>query len=256
MTLTYICMITFKELIKNASYIYKITNIFNNKVYIGQTKNKYKKRWSDHKSSLRNNKHGNDHLQKAWNKYGEESFVFELIDTVVFSESLNNLERFWINYYDSMNPFKGYNKKGGGNLSGELSEETRLKMSISKKGKPSNNKFTPETRRLLSESASKRRWSEEMKCYFSKTRKGKYNGNEETGKKISKALKGRKVSDTTKKQISLNMPHKKTIICLNNGQIFKSVHEACRELNLPQSNLSAHLNGRRPSVKGYVFKFL
>lgn len=89
-------------------YIYKITNIVNNKKYIGQTKD-YKKRFSQHKTSLRKNKHCNPHLQKAWNKYGEKSFVFEVIE---YTEDYNDREQYWIKYYKS--DINGYNILHGG----------------------------------------------------------------------------------------------------------------------------------------------
>jgi group I intron endonuclease len=60
------------------SGIYKITNLNDNKVYIGSsinvTKRQYKHFWM-----LRNNKHDNLHLQNSFNKFGESSFLFEVI---------------------------------------------------------------------------------------------------------------------------------------------------------------------------------
>jgi len=56
--------------------VYKITNKINNKFYIGRTKN-FKERKRNHIRLLTNNKHHCIHLQNAWNKYGEENFLFE-----------------------------------------------------------------------------------------------------------------------------------------------------------------------------------
>jgi group I intron endonuclease len=58
--------------------IYKIVNIKNGKMYIGSSKN-IKRRWSVHKSALKNNNHHSVYLQRAWNKYGKENFVYEVI---------------------------------------------------------------------------------------------------------------------------------------------------------------------------------
>ena len=55
-------------------YLYKITNIINNKKYIGITNN-YKKRWSNHRCG--NSK--NMVIAKAIKKYGKENFLFEII---------------------------------------------------------------------------------------------------------------------------------------------------------------------------------
>lgn len=64
------------------SGIYCIENKINNKTYIGSSKNLYQ-RLLKHFALLRHNKHENAHLQSAWNKYGEESFewfILELCD--------------------------------------------------------------------------------------------------------------------------------------------------------------------------------
>jgi group I intron endonuclease len=59
--------------------IYKITNTLNGLYYVGSTVN-IKKRHYGHFSKLRVNKHANFHLQAAFNKYGESSFRFEIVE--------------------------------------------------------------------------------------------------------------------------------------------------------------------------------
>ena len=64
------------------SGIYCIENVTNHKTYIGSSKNIYQ-RLLKHFALLRHNKHQNPHLQSAWNKYGEDSFrwyILELCD--------------------------------------------------------------------------------------------------------------------------------------------------------------------------------
>lgn len=48
--------------------IYKITNLVNGKMYIGESRNCFS-RWQSHKRELKKGRHSNTHLQRAWNKY-------------------------------------------------------------------------------------------------------------------------------------------------------------------------------------------
>lgn len=79
------------------SGIYQITNKINGKKYIGSSKDIYK-RWYQHKYELNKNKHGNKHLQNAWNKYGQDSFEFEIIEECEPEKRLY-LEQFYIDKY-------------------------------------------------------------------------------------------------------------------------------------------------------------
>lgn len=90
--------------------IYQIKNIKNNKKYIGQSIN-IEKRKAQHFSELRNNTHINKHLQHAFNKYGENAFIFEIIKACK-PRYLNRLEKMYIRIYDTYN--NGYNQTKGG----------------------------------------------------------------------------------------------------------------------------------------------
>lgn len=60
------------------SGIYKILNTLTGDFYIGSSK-RIEKRWKEHINELTKNKHYNPILQRAWNKYKQENFIFELI---------------------------------------------------------------------------------------------------------------------------------------------------------------------------------
>src|SRR5258708_3327936 len=62
------------------SGIYFITNLINNKTYVGSIN--LAKREKRHFCELKNNKHYNSHLQLAWNKYGPDAFKFEIAEEV------------------------------------------------------------------------------------------------------------------------------------------------------------------------------
>lgn len=196
-------------------FIYKITNLVNLKVYIGQTTKSVHTRFIQHRSRLRRNTHDNSHLQFAWNKYGEESFRFEAIDTGEHVFSLDNLERYWIQLFDSMDPEKGYNKQSGGGVNRINCEETRLKISRANTGK----KRTQD---------DKDKMSIRMK------------GNTRS--------KGNKLSELTRRRMSeaksgaKNVCSKK-VINIVTGETFVSVGHAAESVGMKYSTLRGQLNG-------------
>ena len=92
--------------------IYKITNIINNKIYIGKTTVSINKRLDVHRKNAK--KRINRHLYDSMNKYGEDAFVIELIDSAETNELANEKEIFYINEYNSNNRDVGYNMTKGG----------------------------------------------------------------------------------------------------------------------------------------------
>jgi group I intron endonuclease len=78
------------------SGIYKITNIVNNKFYIGSTNNLYRRK-REHFRLLKQGKNHCKLLQRAYNKYGELSFTFEVIATCP-PEYLFKLEQWFVDY--------------------------------------------------------------------------------------------------------------------------------------------------------------
>ena len=107
--------------------IYCITNIINKKVYIGQTSLGENRRWSNHKYYLRKGTHKNQHLQNAWNKYGEQSFIYSVLYTAQTKEELNQAEKDYIQKLQSYKPEIGYNLDLGGGV-GRMTEENKEKL--------------------------------------------------------------------------------------------------------------------------------
>lgn len=89
-------------------YIYKITNILNQKSYIGKTIRDPEIRWNEHKQD---NKHPNLPLQRAFKKYGIDSFSFEIIEEVK-EELLDEREKYYIKKFNTYK--QGYNATLGG----------------------------------------------------------------------------------------------------------------------------------------------
>ena len=107
--------------------IYKIVNNVNKKIYIGQSIN-INRRFREHKSKLRYDKHINRYLQNSWNKYNEENFEFDIVEECT-EDLLDDREKYWIKFYKSNNKKYGYNGDDGGNKKKHLSEETKEKIS-------------------------------------------------------------------------------------------------------------------------------
>ena len=105
------------------SGIYIIRNTVNGKVYIGQSRRISNREYS-HFHALEKGTHYNKHLQRSYNTYGRDAFMFEVIEWCDVSE-LDEREKYYIKEYDSMNINKGYNNEGGGNVGKEVSERMR-----------------------------------------------------------------------------------------------------------------------------------
>jgi len=141
--------------------IYNIVNRINGKIYIGSSTNiddnTAKSRWYKHKNALRNNRHKNEHLQNAWNKYGETNFTIRTIEETSENDLLKveqqhlTVAKFQPNkYYNisfvaerpEMN--KETRKRISKALTGKkLSKDHIRKMSLSLKGRVSPNKGLP-----------------------------------------------------------------------------------------------------------------
>lgn len=93
-------------MIKKICGVYKITNMINDKFYIGSSNN-INNRWRQHKGALNEGTHGNPYLQNAWNKYGGENFQFEILEECA-PEMQFEREQFYLN---TLCPFddNGYN---------------------------------------------------------------------------------------------------------------------------------------------------
>jgi group I intron endonuclease len=78
-----------------AQGIYKIINVVNNKFYVGSAVD-FKRRKTRHFSELRNKKHNNKKLQNAWNKYGEQAFVFVIVEELALGVDILAAETVWL----------------------------------------------------------------------------------------------------------------------------------------------------------------
>ena len=122
-------------------FIYKITNIINNKIYIGQVYNKsIQDRFVRHIKEA--NPYSRSIVDKAIAKYGKDNFIVEQIDEATSLEELSQKEKYWIKYYNSTNKNIGYNLTDGGDGGNTYKYKTvkemnniKNKISIANSGK-------------------------------------------------------------------------------------------------------------------------
>ena len=133
-------------------WIYKITNIQNNKVYIGQTIRPVEQRFNRHMTDALNNIL-DTHFARAIRKYGKENFIIETIDKASTQEELNQKEQYWIRYYNSVE--QGYNetdaisKCGGNTYKSKNNEEMSIiKEKIRQTKLGSNNPMAKKVKRI------------------------------------------------------------------------------------------------------------
>lgn len=187
-----------------------IKNVLTGKFYIGSTIHT-DRRFREHLSDLRKGKHHSIHLQRAFDKYGEKSFIFEIIESVdqATDEKLREREQYYI---DTLMPYRrdiGYNVSRGtatcvlygennGFYGREHSEETRFKIAESLK--KYNVKYGPvcvgrqlsdETKKKISLGNKGKKRSEEVRKNISEKNKGRLPWN-----------KGKSLSDETKMKLS------------------------------------------------------
>lgn len=114
--------------------IYKATCIINNKNYIGQTTKTLSERKKEHENSINAKNCKNRPFPRAIKKYGKENFLWEVICECNSLDELDEKEKYYIKFYNSLvDNGLGYNCDLGGNR-GKHCETTKQKMSESQKG--------------------------------------------------------------------------------------------------------------------------
>jgi group I intron endonuclease len=249
------------------SGIYKIVNNKNDKYYVGSSCNIVEKRWSEHKSNLNHNIHDNDYLQKSWNKHGQESFSFNIIEEVPKDKLLEVEQKYLDEAKKERN--KSYNLTfiAHGGMAG-LSDYSRKKHRQNVIQSMAN----PDVRRKISEAKKGKSLACSHRHNISKSLKGisRLPLTEEHKRKIGEKSKGRIPSEETRLKMSLMKIGK---VCLEgtkkkiqqsnskivwgflspDGEVyeFKNLRGFCREKGLEQSAMWRVYNKRLNHYKGW-----
>ena len=102
-------------------FIYKITNLINGKIYVGQTTRNPIERFKEHK-------HADSIIGKAIRKYGAENFEIDILDECETFDELNECEMFWIAELNCKVP-DGYNVTDGGSYYWGFSDDLAIMYS-------------------------------------------------------------------------------------------------------------------------------
>lgn len=230
--------------------IYSITNLINNKRYIGISQN-YEDRKRVHLWALKNNKHKNEKLQNSVNKYGLNNFKFEILKRVETDNRIEALkiENYYIKKYDSYN--NGYNKSLGfeGSTLLEVSDETKEKhrmMMINNKIWL-NRKHTEEAKIKIGNAHRGKKVSDKTKQKLSDAKKGKFKGKDNP-------FFNKKHTEETKEK--LRKANGNPIICIETNEEFQSINQCAKKMNLDRKAIERVLKGVYKQTKGYTFEYI
>lgn len=174
--------------------IYEILNAKNGCRYVGSAL-RMASRWRQHIAQLCQGNHHSRYLQRSWNKYGSDCFRF----TPVIWCAKCDLIHYEQTVMDALSPEYNVAPIAGSQLGYRHTEETKKKLKAARARNPSS----PRKGAVM---------SEETKAKISKSRKGKGGDKgwtQERRNKISVALKGRVVTEEQRRKISYSLTGRK-----------------------------------------------
>jgi group I intron endonuclease len=202
--------------------IYCIRNTINNKRYIGSSIN-IENRWYVHKSRLKLNKHHSDHLQKSYN-IESTNFQYEILEVTLDKDQLEIREQYWIDHYLSYKSDNGYNAC----------------RTVSK--------IDPERMR--------ERWAKPGEKEKQSIRmKGVCSTLEHRNKLSIGHIEHFKDPNNRFKKLQ-QVPHKKSVRCIETGQIFISINQAAKELGVSIVKIRDSASGKRKSNGNMSFEWI
>lgn len=247
--------------------VYKITNLANGKVYIGQTikKNGFKGRYKAkgngiervygyHKSRKERGDFYNVHLFNSINKYGFSNFKVEEVFDVAFSKSeLDIKEKSYIELYKSYNKDFGYNNNFGG-ANGKVTDEALINMT-KKKIICLNDGMIFKSCKEIRDFYNIKITNDNITncCRGSSNSCSEYNGERLVFKYYDyyKTLSKEDITNfITKAQLKKgkDSPYAKKIICLNTGEVFNCLQDASNWCNVSKTCICEQLKGRQKTA--------
>lgn len=274
-------------------FVYKIENLVNGKLYIGSTSKIPNRRFTEHICNLNKGSHCNNHLQNAFNKYGRDSFKFEVLEKV---ENLDNLPKkeFRKHLFEReleiiISLGAQYNickETSSGKLGKRHSAEQKVKMSFSMK----NRKMSPESIERIKQARAKQIITEEHKRKISESLRGRKKSvapktytneeikiiservsdfykrktgchSEEAKHKRTETIRQLFRTDEMRQKLSklARERYNKKFVCKRGEEIvgtFVSQVEASDVLKVKQQGISSVLTGAQKTHRGYTFEYI
>lgn len=236
--------------------IYKIINTVNNKIYVGKAIDIYQ-RMLGHRANLRKkSKDENRHLIMAWHKYGEDAFIYEIIEELDTKEDLlREREDHWIVELKATDPEFGYNLRRDSSTGCIVSEETRKLHSENNRGEKNpnfGNRWTVEQRERMSKMKKEQYALGEVKVNPDAWKNG-----------LTSKLKKWEEQPELKNQMKKRVSESETIYLFyqydkNTGELIKvwnSVYDILiMHPEWKRHNIYAACSGEKPSIYGYKWK--
>lgn len=233
----------------NASGIYVIANLASEKLYIGSSA-KLRNRLTTHIWLLRDNRHKNAHLQAAWNKYGEDFFMFAPLQYAPVEE-LEAVEQAMIDKYRDM----AYNLRevSSSNRGVKFSEETRRKISESSKAQWDR----PEYRERITAARREYQPTAEQIAKMAATKRGK-RLSEQHRQAMRDAVRKPPPERSEAHRAALGASRAKTYVVTSPEGIEQTVtnlREFCRNNGLQQSHMGKVARGVQDNHKGWLCRY-
>lgn len=234
--------------------VYRATNKVNEKVYIGQTTYTLEQRQQSHMHDVRRKR--NYHFGNALIKYGLDGFAWEEIDAGFSALELNDMERYWIQFYDSTNDFRGYNLKAGGD-NHRHHQKTKQKITASLK-----RLYAIESHPMLGRKMSQKTKDKISDMYRARIGQPGYR-HPNLGKAMSTDLIDKIKMTHSLRHGKVRLPYiakkplkRNAIQCVETGKTYLSFSQAALELNISGTNFVAYFKGKRHSIRGMQWKKL
>ena len=257
--------------------VYKISNTLSGRYYIGYSTNIYR-RFCVHRSKLKQKCHDNIFLQRAYNLDGEDKFVYEIIHTCDTEEEAKEIELKYLTNLSIREYLYNLNfNNSGGDLLKNHPDKEKIREKILNSCKETLNKMTPEERsQKYGKFGDKngmygKTHTEEVRKMNSELKKGNTyckgkKASEETRQKMSENAKlkigdknpfyGKHHSEETKQKIKEKGKGRlppNIIKILIDGNIYISITEAGRQLNIPVPTILWRLKSKNPKFDTYKY---